>query len=78
MANLIRVVPMARATPTGFEMMGIEVMRCNRSDEVGPTVMRLYTQLLQVNKNCNPLITTAYWRKGGKMSQKVTMNAAPQ
>ena len=31
-------VPMARATPTSFEMMGIEVMRCNRPDEVGPTV----------------------------------------
>ena len=31
-------VPMARATPTSFEMMGIEVMRCNRPVEVGPTV----------------------------------------
>jgi len=31
-------VPMARATQTSFEMMGIEVMRCNSPDEVGPTV----------------------------------------
>ena len=31
-------VPMARATPTSFKMMGIEVMRCNSPDEVGPTV----------------------------------------
>ena len=29
---------MARATQTSFEMMGIEVMRCNSPDEVGPTV----------------------------------------
>ena len=29
---------MARATPTSFEMMGIEVMRCNRPEEVGPAV----------------------------------------
>ena len=31
-------VPMARATPTSFEMMGVEVMRCNSPEEVGPTV----------------------------------------
>jgi sulfopyruvate decarboxylase alpha subunit len=31
-------VPMARATQTSFEMMGVEVMRCNSPDEVGPTV----------------------------------------
>ena len=29
---------MARATPTSFEMMGVEVMRCNSHEEVGPTV----------------------------------------
>jgi sulfopyruvate decarboxylase TPP-binding subunit len=29
---------MARATPTSFEMMGIEVMRCNSPEEVGPAV----------------------------------------
>ena len=31
-------VPMARATQTSFEMMGIEVMRCNKAEEVGSTV----------------------------------------
>ena len=29
---------MARATPPRFEMMGVEVMRCNSPDDVRPTV----------------------------------------
>ena len=31
-------VPMARATPSSIEMMGVEVMRCISPDEFGPTV----------------------------------------
>ena len=38
MVNLIHGKYQWLAPPTSFEMMGIEVMRCNRPDEVGPTV----------------------------------------
>ncbi len=31
-------VPMSRATPGSFQLMGIEVQRCNSPDEVAPTV----------------------------------------
>ena len=45
-------VPMARATPTSFEMMGIEVMRCASPEEVGPTIdAALYAAFASEQKN---------------------------
>jgi sulfopyruvate decarboxylase alpha subunit len=49
-------VPMGRAVPEAFEMMGIKVMRADRAEDVAPTVAAAMTSAFDANERVAVLL----------------------